>query len=611
MNRVLNGAVLLALAGVTASCGPTIRRSGQIELFTIEASESDPKRGDLVRPRRTFTDPEISFDQARIGPDARVDPQIGDLVRFTTDSVTITVPGIYLDHLPSTLSSVTTSRYDAMLFAEVWENAAVDRSQPSLNRIVHIAMDQRVPSRLNFQDAIAYGPTTFKGHPIRIKFTLILLQRRAKESADTAAKSLQDFISLAGAATPVGTTASTVVALIRQVMRSLPDVEAFDFEATLMPFQPPAAADWDAMRADRKLSDALEALVQNPTDVGAANRLGANVRETLKSLKAAQAEAVRAPAKRAVEAAKTATSKESARDGAVRNLNLLPIRRLPTASQTSIREKMAVLEAIPANSSTETAVQAAEDVLKSVDAALDAVERIEFVAAIQAAEALAAAKDESAVALAAQALRAVPDFVLISGRSVEIMKALNARPWFRYSTYALVETARFPSASGQPIGYEVDSGRFENERLQFKESVIDGTAPNWMLMDVLPGLQPVDDQILQVTSEAANRLLVNSRVTTTRRLMEDPGVLARDFDSIRDGALAAVVAARGERLAMRLAREAEERGQARASVFTEDGTFVRRFNAEIAQMNPGGELTKQLPAIRDRIREQFAARFGR
>lgn len=601
MRSLFRCATLACLAVTLTACGPTVRRSGQIELFTVERGSCGG--GVLTSPRRTFTDSAVTLDQARIGPNARVDPRLGDLVRFTTDTVTITVPAIYLDHLPATLSSITTGRYDAMLFAEVWENAAMDRSEPALNRVVYVALDQPVPGRLNFQDAIAYGPTAFKGQSLRIKFTLVLLQKRQKESGDTAARSLQDFISLAGAGTPAGASASTIVALIRQIIRSLPDVEAFDFEATFHPFRPTSADESKQIAAKAVIGPIFAAAKQDPTNLETAHLLGDGLKIHVASQRQTEINAL------AIDTQEVVRLSSAKPDEAIAKLDSLVTRYGLLGLGETVQEARAEINKQNASGK---AVQALPD---AAARALIVRQQSEFQNVMKAAEALKAAQSEVQVRAALDLAESCADFNRLKAdlhATSAIVGELNARPWFRYGMYALVETAHYRAAGTAPHRFSVKGTKFKDDRFDFtQESTGTSVQPNWMLMDVLPGLQAADDRVLRATSDAADRFLQAAGHTPGRRLIENPAVLETHLGSMRDNMLDSIITVRAERIAIDLARDAKK-GE-RHLPFSKNMAFDNAFKQDLqslASTNPGFNPTDaRWTSIGERVRSLFETRF--
>jgi hypothetical protein len=228
VRRAHGALVLVAASSLLSGCGETVRRTGQIELFAVPADLADTGR--LV-PALRAPAPALAR--------ARVEPRMGDAIRYPDDVVTIQVPSVYLDHL-YLMSSGDYSMHvaDVILFSEVWENAAQSYDSPSLNRVVFVARDQHIPGRLNFTQNIAYGPTSFKGHPLKVKFTVMVLRKEKGKRASTAAETIGNFLSSAAGATPYGGLVSSSVSVVREILRNQANVIAFDFEATFFADNP-------------------------------------------------------------------------------------------------------------------------------------------------------------------------------------------------------------------------------------------------------------------------------------------------------------------------------------------------------------------------------------
>lgn len=597
---------LAALSAVIlAACAQTVRRSGQVEMFGLtDAPGSDGGRIGLPVYRHHTA--EVSIEQARMGPDARVDARFGDLVRFPTDTITITVPTVYLDHLPATLSSATTGRYDAMLFAEVWENGAVDRSEPSLNRIVHVALDQHIPGRLNFSNAIAYGPTYFKGHPLRIKFTLVLLQKRAKQHTDTAAKSLQDFISVAGAGTAVGPAASTVIGLIRQVVKSLPDVEAFDFEATLLPFRPPVTQ--EAGASPGFVARSLYNLAEAPS-IPQAKALG-------RELEALVYAKVREPYAGLQETARHIAL--AAGDGTISADRLAEVKALASRTvgpQESSSPMLASLNALPARETTAEQLQESIDALVGERAALAMTTK--YLKVQKGAAALRTAGTTAEVVEATRTITACADYSAIAPLPLnadDLIKEMNARPWFRYGMFMLAETLRH-RGMGRSVSFPVDGKMYSADRIAMSPVLPSESSrpafPNFVVIDIIPGLTAVDETVLKATSDAAQRMFDLYGYTPTRRLIENPQLAVDQIQSIGDELLESIVRAKGRQLALELARDQEADKKDRSEPFKESGGD---FEAKFDEMVEGLDLKRTeepdpFAGIRDSLRKEFWARF--
>lgn len=229
VRRSENARRLSVLFGVVAAllssngCGET-RSAGQAEQFRVEED------GKLTRAYALTTDP------AKLPIRRSVTGDFGDPIRHSDDVVTMQVLSAYIEDLPTTL----TGSQDIILFAEVWENSAMGYRSPALNQVVYVAENQRVPGRINALGNLAYGPTRFKGHPLKVKFTLLVLQRRKGQQASSAANVVAGFMSASSAVTPYGAIASQAVGVVREILRNQPDVVAFDFEATFLSDAPEA-----------------------------------------------------------------------------------------------------------------------------------------------------------------------------------------------------------------------------------------------------------------------------------------------------------------------------------------------------------------------------------
>jgi hypothetical protein len=194
----------------------TERKSGQVEKFFIDITQSN----DLIRAQ----------SPGKIIPSnpkrATIEGSWGDRIKLASDVLAIQVHSVYLDNLPPTL----TGSHDIVLFADVWENAAAD-NEPPLTKVVYSGKNQMIPGKLNFDGNLAYGPTSFKGHPIKIRFTLMVLQKSQGDKES----SVPDVISKYTSAIPVyGVFVSQAAAIIRDVLRAQPDVVAFDYETTML-----------------------------------------------------------------------------------------------------------------------------------------------------------------------------------------------------------------------------------------------------------------------------------------------------------------------------------------------------------------------------------------
>lgn len=159
----------------------------------------------------------------------------GDPVRITQDVVTIQVDSAYLRALPPRL----TGSKDVVLFAEIQEDAAEGYAGSKLTSIVYVGKNQRIPGRLNFNGNLVYGPIAYKGHPLKVKFTLMVLQSAAANQEQSIVNVIANLA--ATAAPQYSAAASTVAAAVRDLLLAQPDIISFDYEATFLSDQPGVA----------------------------------------------------------------------------------------------------------------------------------------------------------------------------------------------------------------------------------------------------------------------------------------------------------------------------------------------------------------------------------
>ena len=94
---------------------------------------------------------------------------------------------------------------------------------------------------LNFQDRIIYGPTTFKGKPITIRFYVYELDRRENEAAAVVVEALAGKAKTLGG--PYGLLADLVGEIVKTLIRTNVDDREFFHEITLFPVHPGAEHD--------------------------------------------------------------------------------------------------------------------------------------------------------------------------------------------------------------------------------------------------------------------------------------------------------------------------------------------------------------------------------
>jgi hypothetical protein len=210
------------------------RLSGQSESYWVDPDDSKLKQpwdSDAPKP---FAGNTVG-EQDRMYQRTSMIGDHGDFIRYVDDSFALVVNSMYLAPQPAV---VTIGRTDVVVFCETWLNAA-DTSAEPLNQIVYIGANQLIPSRLNFENHLAFGPAYFQGSPVKIRFTVML--QKSKDGGipfldvpgeATSDRSLIEIIESISKATQAGQLASEAVALAREVLRSLPDVVVFDYEFT-------------------------------------------------------------------------------------------------------------------------------------------------------------------------------------------------------------------------------------------------------------------------------------------------------------------------------------------------------------------------------------------
>ncbi|HEY1685520.1 MAG TPA: hypothetical protein VGG19_12210 [Tepidisphaeraceae bacterium] len=159
-------------------------------------------------------------------------PEYGDPVRVAQDVITIQIDSAYVRDLPPRW----TGSKDIILFAEIQEDAAAGYAGNKLTSIVYVGKNQRILGRLNFNGNLVYGPVAYKGHPIKIKFTLMVLQSAAANQEQSVVSIIANLASTA--APQYASITSTIAATVRDLLLAQPDIVAFDYEATFLSDRP-------------------------------------------------------------------------------------------------------------------------------------------------------------------------------------------------------------------------------------------------------------------------------------------------------------------------------------------------------------------------------------
>jgi hypothetical protein len=216
-----SGLRVLAVVLAIGLGGCATRTAGQVEVLSINSKSGALEwygRAPAPKERKTFA-------------------QANEPIRSDHDIITLQIETAYIQNLPFRL----TGSKDVIIFADVWENAAMAYNAPSLTSIVYIGTNQKVPGRFNVRDAIAYGPTAFKGHPLKIRFTMMVLQKDAADKQSSAIGVLGSFIE--AAAPQYSVITSQAAKLLQNVLKAQPDIKFFDFEVTFTSDRPESLTD--------------------------------------------------------------------------------------------------------------------------------------------------------------------------------------------------------------------------------------------------------------------------------------------------------------------------------------------------------------------------------
>jgi hypothetical protein len=217
----------VAAAVMLSACNPTQRHAGVSTLVKFPSPEDTTVS--LYNSKWNADPSGSSASQSRTRD---VNPVFGDSIQFPTDVLTMQVLDVYIDSVPSTL----TGSQDIVVFAEVWENGAsyLDHDN-SLTSIVGVSRNQLVPGRLNLSGRVVYGPTEFKGYPLTVRFTVMVLQKEKGVQGGAAVEILSSFANFI----PLyGQIASTALKAVKQALLAQPDVIAFDYEMTFLAENP-------------------------------------------------------------------------------------------------------------------------------------------------------------------------------------------------------------------------------------------------------------------------------------------------------------------------------------------------------------------------------------
>jgi hypothetical protein len=518
--RILCSTLITSMIAAAGGCSG--RKVGQVELYNIGTDS-----GRLYAIGQSSEDGGFSSSpkpEVRLRKD--VEGTWDDYIMYRDDVIAVQVQSAYLNRVPST---ITGSR-DIILFAEVWENAAQGYNSQAINTIVYAAQSQMIPSRLNFTGNLAFGPAAFSGHPFKIKFTLMILQKRTGEQASSSIGVIQNFMSAASAASPYAAIASQAISVLREVLRNQPDVVAFDFEATLPSISP------------RELHQTSLEVAQE-----AATNVTANALLTTDSPNLANAKAL----DDAIEKIKPAVEGDIRKSLiesqlAMRKSMDSSARKIATAIQTNVPKVTISPEPIGGDREAVKKAGMDADRLVSIDSVPNAtgepiemklfeIPKIEIHVINSISDEAKRQSLKNAVAdsslellssykLAAESTKNAAGSVLAkvarSGRTLSDGDRLM--PWLKYGYYAVVETdSRSPEVPDLQLGWE------NNHRLRGgiivgnkDQNLFSSLQANYLIFSITPGQLAESPEILAAAAESNKRLLDQLRqpLTTTQSL---------------------------------------------------------------------------------------------
>jgi len=154
-------------------------------------------------------------------------PHRGEIITLVVDNVFLR----YLEDLGSP---------HVLVYAEVFDDGSDDPGT-AITKVLFNERDQPSGVNLGLADRVLYGPTAFKGFPIRVKFYIVELDREEKE---TASKIIDAAGAIASTAKP---EAGPAIAIGLAVARALNELNTDDYELrfdlTLFPVSAFGSAD--------------------------------------------------------------------------------------------------------------------------------------------------------------------------------------------------------------------------------------------------------------------------------------------------------------------------------------------------------------------------------
>ncbi len=512
---VTSALVVLSMMLISYGCTDRIRRSGQVELFRLVDSNGRntwadnngspctvPNSYDILS--RKFADDEDDLGRLRYS----VIPDFGDFARFPEDTITIQILSVYLEKFPNVFRFGKKDE-DAVLIVDIWEDAAKSApDNPNITSVVFVAKDQTVPGRINFTGHLGYGPASFKVRPLKMRCTLMLVRKQKAEGRANAV----DVVSKYAAVIPTyGALSAPIAGVIRDILLSQPDVIAFDFEATLLPYKPTRTngrVESEVAEAESTL-ERLNLPVSGPlvvTDNSRKRTLDERLFVLERKVEAARTHLEVLKQQRKRVEGKIDEFQKNIKDLQERNKDVL---EKINSRSTSLSKNEKELE------------QAREDESKK-DEYQNKKKELEF----QLDNSISIKRNIDSEMRTVE--RACGKFERLRNEKNWAARQKSQIPWIRYGLYALVESARRPEPVSPGAGeadLEPSPPRIShpNEKLKYEYFHKDGRlyicdtksscktpeplAENYMVFSITPGQLQTNDEELRVASEASRRLL--------------------------------------------------------------------------------------------------------
>lgn len=163
-------------------------------------------------PTGAIVDRDVLPDSEPEGAPARIVPHKGEIISIVLNNV-------FIRHLEE---SVIANPH-VLVYAEVYDGA-LDSPEAAFSKVLYNAPNQPENVNLGLSDRLIYGPTPYKGFPIRIRFFIVELDKEQKE---TAAKIITAAGTLASSLRP---EAAPIVGIAVEIAQAINALNEDDFE---------------------------------------------------------------------------------------------------------------------------------------------------------------------------------------------------------------------------------------------------------------------------------------------------------------------------------------------------------------------------------------------